>query len=209
MSECYLCGAPATTRDHIPPRGMFPQPRPLDLITVPSCEKCNNTCSRDDEYFRTVVAAISGDSPQSLRLLKQRIIPRTEDKPGLAIELLRSVTHVDIYSEGGIHVGRGPQLSFDSDRVQAVISKIVRGLFLKHTGQKLPKGHVVRDYALSPPINEQLQVEILALPFWAVGDGSVFNYRYAFDATTSESLWFLMFYDDSVLFVTGTGNGGA
>jgi hypothetical protein len=79
--ECYLCGAPATTRDHIPPRGLFPQPRPNNLITVPACRSCNHDRSLDDEYFRDVVAAGSNDSPQSLNLLYQRIIPRLRKKP--------------------------------------------------------------------------------------------------------------------------------
>jgi hypothetical protein len=184
---------------------MFPQPRPTDLITVPSCEKCNNNLSLDDEYFRINVAAISGDSPQSMTLLKQRIIPRTRKKPGLAIRLLLSVRHADVYNEGGVYTGRGPAVTLDRPRMQAVINKIVRGLFLKHTGRSLPMGHMVRDYVLSPTLSEHAQQEVLKLPLFKVGDGSVFNYCYCVDAGTSESVWFLMFYDDRVLFVTNTG----
>ncbi len=89
--------------------------------------------------------------------------------------------------------------------MRAVITKIVNGLFLKCSGQRLPVDHEVRDYVLNPKLREQAQEEILKLQLFKVGDGSVFNYRYAIDVTKSESVWFLMFYNDSVLFVTNTG----
>lgn len=121
--KCYLCGAPATTSDHIPPRGVFPSPRPANLITVPACKACNQGCSLDDEYFRTVVSAVSRDSPQSLYLLKQRILPRVREKPAMGIALLKSVRRVDVYSKGGIFLGQAPQVTFDSARIVSGRSK--------------------------------------------------------------------------------------
>ena len=53
--SCYLCGGIADTRDHVPPRGIFSEPRPSDLITVPCCGKCNNQFSTEDEWFRTLI----------------------------------------------------------------------------------------------------------------------------------------------------------
>jgi hypothetical protein len=89
--ECYLCGTPATTQDHIPPKCMFPKPRPTDLITVPSCCACNDKTKLDDEYFRLVVAAGSRDSPQSTVLLHQRIIPQMRKAPALIVKFMRSI----------------------------------------------------------------------------------------------------------------------
>jgi hypothetical protein len=40
------------TRDHIPPKGIFPTPRSNDLITVPSCASCNRAACESDELFR-------------------------------------------------------------------------------------------------------------------------------------------------------------
>lgn len=88
--ECYLCGNPSTTRDHIPPLGIFPKPRPDNLITVPACGNCNAKTTLDDEYFRTVVSATSNDSPKSLLTLRQRIIPRIQEgHPGHVIDFLK------------------------------------------------------------------------------------------------------------------------
>lgn len=202
--KCYLCGAPATTSDHVPPRGVFPSPRPANLITVPACKACNQGCSLDDEYFRTIVSAASRDSPQSLHLLKQRILPRVKEKPAMGIALLKSVRRVDVYSKEGIFLGRAPQITFDSARIQNVINKIVRGLFWYHTKQRLGVDTVVEDYILNPEIEKPHQEEISKLTLFNVGDGSVFSYCFAVDLSTQESVWFLMFYNDTTLFVTST-----
>lgn len=65
-AKCYLCGAPATSLDHIPPKGIFPRPLPAktNLITVPACEKCNGGSKEDDHYFRICIiqaAALRGN----------------------------------------------------------------------------------------------------------------------------------------------------
>ncbi len=49
---CYLCGKPATTKDHVPPKTLFAPPRPHNLITLPCCAECNGAYALDEEYFR-------------------------------------------------------------------------------------------------------------------------------------------------------------
>src|SRR2546429_3258847 len=68
--ECAYCGtAPATTRDHVPPKGTFSAPRPDDLITVPSCTPCNQGASDRDERFRAYLSLHVGiDTPSTSRL---------------------------------------------------------------------------------------------------------------------------------------------
>src|SRR6185437_12606539 len=68
---CIYCGErEGTTRDHIPPKGLLPTPRP-ELITVPCCETCRRGQSLDDEYFvRTIVMRRDvGDSPDAASAL--------------------------------------------------------------------------------------------------------------------------------------------
>lgn len=45
---CYYCGAPATTREHAPPKMLF-RGFECDSITVPSCEEHNNSKSGNDQ----------------------------------------------------------------------------------------------------------------------------------------------------------------
>lgn len=171
---CYLCGAVATTRDHIPPLGLFPAPRPQNLVTAPACETCNRGSSLHDEYFRVTVATGSRDSPQSIALLHQRILPRMRQSPALIAELMTSMRWTAIRSEGGIYLGQAPAFPVDRPRIQAVIEKIVKGLYYKHNERRLPDDQVVAPYLYNPAIEQPFQAAITGLPLHNIGDGSVF-----------------------------------
>src|ERR1700692_1551821 len=57
---CTYCGLhQGTTRDHVPPKGLFARPRP-ELVTVPCCEACRKAQPLDDEYFVRMVSMKSG-----------------------------------------------------------------------------------------------------------------------------------------------------
>jgi hypothetical protein len=76
---CYHCGAPATTREHAPPKSFFPPKANLQLKTVPSCEKHNNAKSGDDQYLLAHICmnAGAGDNlPKSIFL--RSIVPQLE-----------------------------------------------------------------------------------------------------------------------------------
>ena len=51
LGECAYCPAPATTKDHIPPQGMFAEGMP-SKPWVPACLACNREASLDDEYIQ-------------------------------------------------------------------------------------------------------------------------------------------------------------
>ena len=205
QGRCFVCGGPATTRDHIPPRGIFPEPLPDNLITVPACPRCNSESCRDDEYFRLVVPATTNDNPRALALLNQRILKRARRKPGLVIEFLKSVSKVDEVSSGGIYLGPARAVKLDRRRIQTVINKIVRGLFFHHTGRILGGNCVVEEFWYQPRLTETVLERICALPLFNVGDGSVFSYRYELPTSAfDESAWFLMFYNE-VLIISTTG----
>lgn len=61
---CYWCGKKATTREHVPPKSLFPS-KTFDnkrwdkLITVPSCEEHNSAKGQFDEYLRNHVVIAS------------------------------------------------------------------------------------------------------------------------------------------------------
>jgi len=69
---CYWCGKPATTRDHVPPKCLFPEYKDINevygknfrnnLITVPSCKKHNLSKSNDDEYLMACLGARVGNN---------------------------------------------------------------------------------------------------------------------------------------------------
>src|SRR2546427_13092357 len=57
ITWCYLCRSTENlTSDHLPPKNLFPEPRPSNLITVPCCRICNERFSKIDEQFRVFVS---------------------------------------------------------------------------------------------------------------------------------------------------------
>src|SRR5476649_803812 len=81
MQLCIYCQMnPGDTDDHVPPKGLFPKPRPSNLITVPACDQCNKSFKNDDEYFLNIAlewaASESSDGKQiadtRLRAMKRK-----------------------------------------------------------------------------------------------------------------------------------------
>ena len=65
IKTCYMCDQPVTSREHVPPKCIFPEKKDLpkgfdfrkNLIKVPSCDEHNSHKSMDDEYLMFVLAS--------------------------------------------------------------------------------------------------------------------------------------------------------
>ena len=59
---CYRCGKIATSDEHVPPKGLFPEQKDIkidlrkNLFTVPSCDEHNSKKSDDDEFLLLCLA---------------------------------------------------------------------------------------------------------------------------------------------------------
>ena len=67
--RCYMCSAVATSREHVPPKNLFPDARDvgganyrINLITVPSCDQHNGEKKNDDEFLMVSLAGIIGNN---------------------------------------------------------------------------------------------------------------------------------------------------
>ena len=128
---CAYCSEVATTRDHVPTRKLFPEPRPSNLITVPSCARCNNTLSADEEYFLQVILSLrEADSPEAREARRQLFArERTARRRRMSQYMLSTTRPAAIYSAGGIYLGGGHTFELDMPRFARVIDKIMRGLW--------------------------------------------------------------------------------
>lgn len=69
---CYWCGASATSKEHVPPRCLFPEAKDVkgiynksfreQLITVPSCDMHNMQKTTDDQYLLLCLAGKVGNN---------------------------------------------------------------------------------------------------------------------------------------------------
>ena len=203
---CIFCSArPATTRDHVPPKNLFPTPRPSNLITVPTCDICNLGSSNDDEYFRLMI--VMRDDAHQHPGAKQawqtayRGLKR-ETKKGLAARLLGDIQQAEAYTESGTYVGHRSIFKIDYPRVETILIKTVRGLFWFVTGRPLPESHEVRAYVLEAfddqfwsdeKLTRWVQIGIAQEPH-IIGD-NIFSYRYKFSVDDEHtSIWVMEFY---------------
>ncbi|MFQ5853812.1 MAG: hypothetical protein ACE5JU_24910, partial [Candidatus Binatia bacterium] len=147
VGQCGYCGREQRlTRDHVPPRSLFPEPRSADLITVPCCEQCRAGWSNDDEYFRTVVInaeQLYGDklaAPVNDAML--RALSKTQ-KRRFSQMIIDSICEIPLETDSGIYLGCAPVLKFDQVRVNRVSQRIVHGLFFHEKGYPLPPDYEV------------------------------------------------------------------
>jgi hypothetical protein len=148
--QCIYCGKKGVmSTDHIPPKNLFPTPRPSNLITVPSCRECNEKASKDDEYFR-LVTSVRSDICNHPEILKnksklQRAFQKPEQKYFRA-SFLNSLSYVDYFTPARIYLGKTDAIRVDMKRVNNVIKRITQGLFYREKGKRLPDNYRVRCY---------------------------------------------------------------
>lgn len=217
--ECAYCGILGQlTVDHIPPDCLFDR-RPLDIVEVPSCWRCNNDASRDDEYFKTmmVLKDRAGSHPGAAAIrdsvFRGLNHPR---KIGFARALVRSIREVPVRTAAGLHAGTATAFDVDLARLDRVVERVTKGLFWRHRGHRLPEDFAVRSYSeegLREVDSETMDsirtvVEpVLRQSINSVGDG-VLNYWFAFATDEPDaSAWVFEFYKD-VRFAALTVRGG-
>src|SRR5258708_35188325 len=109
MPECYLCGRPSSTIDHIPPQGLFTA-RPANIVQLPACEECNRSASLDEEYMRATLAAQGYANSLVARQVWEGAIKQSfEYRPkGVKPRLAQALTTVEIRTPRGIIDGYLP-----------------------------------------------------------------------------------------------------
>jgi len=147
VGRCVFCGVRGPiTREHIPAKAFFPSPLPSNLITVPSCRKCNSEWQKDEDYFRLCLVAredTKGNrSRDELFPTVKRSLTRV-DARGFANKFLNSLAEVEEFTPAGIYVRSGVSVSFEGARLDRVAEKVIRGLFYLETGRRVPPDYRV------------------------------------------------------------------
>lgn len=141
---CYMCSAPKTSVEHVPPRGLFPKTKDLppgvnlrkQLITVPSCEIHNTEKSADDEYLMyALVFGIQNNVTASshIRTKITRAFTSNPAVPRLITQHPRPV-RVEDTSTGKIEETMA--LRINTHRVHQALDHIGRALHFHHFREK-------------------------------------------------------------------------
>jgi hypothetical protein len=200
-SVCAYCGEYCpTSRDHVPPKNLFPKPRTADLITVPACERCHSGSSKDDDYFRAALltSELLEGHPGAERVIDELMRSLGKRKGRQFIRLLASsIEKVDAWSpQGSVYLGKKDAFRIDRPRITAVLRRIIRGLYFHEIGRPVPANYqVVAE--LQPQVDPRLREICASITFTLpkiIGEGA-FEYFFQRVAGDSNSmLWVLHFY---------------
>jgi hypothetical protein len=142
---CAICGtALATTRDHVPPKGIFPKPRPA-LVTVPACFACNNSGSQFDEAFLVHLSMHVGiENAHSKRLCHNHTVRALAHNRRLLNEINLNSEPLLFSTPSGIVWGVGRKVLWNSRAHDAVVERTIRGLYYHHFNEILGSKAIVR-----------------------------------------------------------------
>ena len=139
MRTCAFCGKKATTKDHIPPRSMYPHTKRNGILSVPSCEKCNSGSSDDDEYFKENLIVIGRKYKIEDIELVEKIVFDQLLKKKFKFEELNSKIHVEMtFPSSLIYTPPIEPVYYfrpDVKRLSFITHKYIKGLYV-HTFRK-------------------------------------------------------------------------
>lgn len=120
------------TRDHVPPDGLFCDPKPSNLITVPCCHKHNRKHSGVDERLRMLAALEISRNKGGEKILSEKVFGSTFKKlrqPKFVAQIATTMRNDVVTTEQG----RIPVAVFSVDgrEIFDCVTDITRGL-LKH-----------------------------------------------------------------------------
>jgi len=193
---CVYCGFLGSgTRDHVPPRCLFPKPRPLDTVTVPACKSCNKSYQKDDEYFAVAMAAQGyGEDPEAARVWETIIRPMLARSPRLRRMISQNILDAPVETPAGIVLPGRRAIRFSASRINRVVQRIVRGLLWHHYQQRPPADvEIVIFRGEKVPSQVADMINAFTKIAW-IGD-TIFRYRHAVaNGAPDTSIWALQFY---------------
>ncbi|KQK26107.1 hypothetical protein AR438_11035 [Chryseobacterium aquaticum] len=128
---CYWCGNALTedleNKEHVPPLAFFPKGHRNNLMTVPACEKHNNSFSELDEKFQFFIKAFKTNSVAK-KDLEDRVLRglQRKEKQSFIQDLEKNSRYGTIYGKSHFF------LSLKENEAEMFIEKIVRGIYFYH-----------------------------------------------------------------------------
>jgi hypothetical protein len=211
---CIYCNlAAADTVDHIPPKLLLAKPYPDNLLTVPSCLKCNRSFQKHDEYTRVIASIDLRNSKHQTVKVNLPTVLRSLRRPeagGFSKYLASKTLPSTVLGADGKPMGQ--IIEADHKRLNATGERIVRGLHFVETNLPVPLAAHMR-VASIPCVSAsepKPMIQQVALLYHGCSDqraraiGDVFNYVVAFHPDFS--VWLLMLYEEFAWAVTITAS---
>lgn len=137
---CYWCGQSATSREHVPPKCLFPiasdtsdgKDHREQLITVPSCDLHNAAKSHDDEYLLCVLAFSILNNPVGQQQAASKVLRALKQAPRLAEQVLGKSKEITIQDASTGKIDSTIAFMVEQTRLDSALEHIARGLYFHH-----------------------------------------------------------------------------
>lgn len=198
---CAICGVRnAVDMDHTPPKCIFPQPLPNDMITVPACSKCNGGNSKADEEFKAYISISVGTEHPKGKLLWDECLRTLRHNKKLYRKIVLSAKPAYLTTPIGIVTGKGHYVPWYLHEYHPAIKKIVQGLYYNQYKEFLTHQVDFHIDLLSGLPEENMKLMSRAS---IGGDQFVFWY-YRLPENPDLSTWLLQFYKAHTIIVLTT-----
>ena len=213
---CYICGkAGADSRDHVPPRGIFPKLPRGNLITVPAHKACNEAFSEDDEALRNVIIAASWRSEAGRQAWDEQVLPSFAKNPKARQGLLDRLVPVWVKDPQTSAFVRMNGIAVEDSLYERQMIRITRGLFYNYFSTPLPQDWAIQVHKMSPPEQSARDLETLLAesgrkPGWKHVEPGIFSYYYGvLDEDNRIGIALMVFFDTEVFWtMPGSDRGG-
>ncbi len=161
MKKCIYCNSTENlTKDHIPPKCFFPDPKPSNLISVVCCKKCNNDFGRDDEYVFAVLTMRHDVGEHRVGKKHLEKLKRMFCNPKKLLflkSIVNSTNVIDVSTPSGIYIGKTLTYQPKGDRILNFMKRLTAGIYFHETKRPLPLNNKFR---LLDPSNFERQSEL-------------------------------------------------
>jgi hypothetical protein len=125
-----MCEKPAVSKEHIPPKCVFPEQKDTngknyrrDLITVPSCDIHNSAKTKDDEYLMMVLTSYFDNNSVACDQISSKVARAWAKSPRLSTSVVKNLQT--------INTGTGHYHAYEVDRSRfdQSLSWVANGLY--------------------------------------------------------------------------------
>ena len=194
MKNCYLCTSTKNlTKDHIPPKNLFPSPKPTNLITVWCCKKCNEKFSLIDESFRVFTSSVINRSKSGTRIWDEKVMESSfKRSPKLKTATIKSLVPVET-EINGIKV-QTTGMTYPIKKTKDYLVRLTKG-FTRHFNPEIDLSRA--NFKVNNIIPNQQIIDMLYQKFFYVerGDGVFKMWRMFAKDMGVMSIWVYVFYD--------------
>ena len=114
---CVYCSGSEETRDHVPSKCLLEPPYPPNLPVVGCCDSCNQSFSKDEEYFACLIESVLCGSTDPDKIRRPSVARIMQKSPALRARIENARTEVN------------GQIAFvpEIERINNVMLKLAKG----------------------------------------------------------------------------------